>query len=121
MNRMILLPVLVLGCAAGAYVATSQSSSDAEMSRCVDYTDHVVASTFCSVNPRPMLVHGTLHPQPMYRNYYGGFGSYEVGSRAWGGSDYALRGHLYQTSATLDAPPQNLDLSPQPYTASGGR
>jgi hypothetical protein len=119
MNRMILLPVLVLGCAAGAYVASSQSPANAEMSRCVDYTDHVVASSLCSVNPRPMLVRGTLHPQPMYRNYYGGFGSYEVGSRAWGGSDYALRGHLYQTADSLQSPTENLDSSPQPYVASG--
>ena len=68
-----------------------------------------------------MLVHGSLHPERMYRMYYGGFGSYEAGSRAWGGSDYALRGHQYQSVESIESPSAELESSPQPYVAYRSR
>ncbi len=117
MSRLLLLPAFIVVGIGAVYIAQHQNASTPEMSRCIDTTGHVVDGTLCAIRPQPMQVRGTLHPQPMYHTYYGGFGSYDAGSRAWGGSDYALPGHRYQTAAALEPTPSYIENSPQPYVA----
>jgi len=87
-----------------------------EMTRCIDFRDHVVAPELCSAKQQRVYVHGSLNPEPLYRAYYGGFGTGEPGSYAWGGSERPLGGHLYADASSPQTPPPDLETSPQPYT-----
>ena len=63
-----------------------------EMQRCVDQNRHVVDSSFC---PSGFPGGGSGSP---YHPYYGGSGSYRVGSTAEGGSAEPASGHSYSTT-----------------------
>jgi hypothetical protein len=82
-----------------AYAYYDNSTAAPEMTRCVDYQDHVVSNAFCQVAPQSIRVPGSMYPLARYRRYYGGFGSFDPGSTAWGGSDRPLAGHLYRAAA----------------------
>jgi hypothetical protein len=100
-----------------------------EMTRCIDYTDHVVAPELCSTRQEVVHVHGSLNPEPLYRPYYGGFGTGEPGSFAWGGSDRPLGGRLYASASPAQnasaspaqTPPPDLETTPQPYPVAHAR
>jgi hypothetical protein len=66
-----------------------------EAQRCVDFSYHVVPLARCETPGRPVKVAGSIYPEADHRYYYGGFGGNEVGSYAWGGSDWPLAGHVY--------------------------
>ena len=105
------LLALPLLCSSGCQVQPT-----AEMTRCVDYNDRVVAPSVCTANPQMVHVQGSLHEEQSARDYYGGFGSYDAGSKAWGGSDRPLRGHIYENARAHQGPPPALDSSSEPYT-----
>jgi hypothetical protein len=67
---------------------------------CYDATNHLVASDYCN---SPQNVHPTSSGfvyLPMYRYYYGGSGSYGVGSVATGGGYTPSSGASYASSTT---------------------
>jgi hypothetical protein len=109
------LPFLFLLLVCFAYAYYNHSTAGAEMARCVDYQDHVVSNAFCQVAPQSINVPGSLYPLARYRRYYGGFGSFDPGSTAWGGSDQPLAGHLYRDAAGDDP----VAAAPPPETAAG--
>ncbi len=104
-----------------AYSLTLGRESEPEMKRCVDASDHVVSDSFCAQPLQTVAVRGSLNAAPAYRAYYGGYGSYQTGSHAWGGSDRPLMGHVYQTGpdslAPDDAQAAAINNSYQPYVA----
>jgi hypothetical protein len=92
--------LILLVCFGFAYY--NHFSAGPEMARCVDYQDHVVSNAFCQVRAQSVRVPGSLYPVARYRRYFGGVGSFENGSTAWGGSDRPLAGHLYRDAAGDD-------------------
>src|ERR1700722_9857694 len=80
------LPFLFLLLVCFAYAYYNHATAGAEMVRCVDYQDHVVSNAFCQVAPQNIRVPGSLYPVARYRRYFGGFGSFDAGSPALGGS-----------------------------------
>lgn len=108
MSRLLLLPAFIVVGIGAVYIAQHQNASTPEMSRCIDTTGHVVDGTLCAIRPQPMQVRGTLHPQPMYHTYYGGFGSYDAGSAPGAAPTTPSR-------ATATRPPQL--SSPRPRTS----
>ena len=100
MKSLPFLFLLLLVCFASAY--SNHSTAAPEMARCVDYQDHVVSTAFCQAAPQYIQVPGSTYPIARYRRYYGGFGSFDAGSIAWGGSDQPLAGHVYRDTAGDD-------------------
>ncbi|WP_263410580.1 hypothetical protein [Terriglobus tenax] len=92
---------------ASTALALLTACKEKEMQRCVDEHDQVVADNLCQGQPvtrteqRPDG-HGGFVPFiiPMYRTYYGGYGSYDIGSRVGGGGYAPLAGHSYGTSVS---------------------
>ena len=66
-----------------------------EMQRCVDQNNHVVDSSLCRSGS---YGGGGGGSGSLYRSYYGGSGSYRVGSTAEGGSTEPASGHSYSTT-----------------------
>jgi hypothetical protein len=62
-----------------------------DMQRCVDEHNNVVPDSYCRDEPHPI---GFV---PMYRYYYGGWGSYNPGTHAEGGGYIPAAGHSYTT------------------------
>jgi hypothetical protein len=67
-----------------------------QMKRCVDEHNNIVPDSFCQ-NPQTTGAYGNV---PMYRYYYGGFGSYNVGSPATGGGYVPSSGASYATGTS---------------------
>ena len=112
------VPLLLLAIPAG--LAATGCNVNPEMTRCVDYQDQVVADGLCAQPQRTTRVRGSSNAVPMYRRYYGGFGSYDFGSTAWGGSDRPLDGHVYENRArpAISAAQEN---GYQPYVVNPSR
>jgi hypothetical protein len=91
MTRFLLALALVAVCAFCVVTNGLPITINPEMTRCVDYNSHVVAPELCTARPQMVHVHGSLNPEPLYRPYYGGFGTGEAGSYAWGGSERPRR------------------------------
>ena len=89
--------------AAAMLVSIIGCNAQPEVARCVDDQYIVVPNRFCQSPSERIRVRGSIYPVAQYRPYYGGYGGDDPGSKAWGGSDYPLRGHAYQTHATEDA------------------
>jgi len=71
------------------------------MKRCVDEQNHVVADNLCQNQNITGPPSGTPGPfYSPYHFYYGGSGSYAVGSSATGGSYIPSAGVSYSTSTT---------------------
>ena len=79
------------------------------MQRCVDETNHVVDPSFCKNLPpnatQPVYGNGGgssgggfIYIPHVYRNYYGGAGSYTPGTVVSGGGFTPSAGHSYSTS-----------------------
>jgi hypothetical protein len=92
--------LILLLCLASAY--SYHFTAAPEMARCVDYQDRVVSKAFCQVPAQSVRIPGSIHQIARYRRYYGGFGSFDPGSTAWGGSDQPIAGHLYRDAAGDD-------------------
>jgi len=120
MNRFLrVFPLLLLAIPAG--LAATGCNADPEMTRCVDSQDRVVADNFCSQPQRSIKVRGSLNAAPMYHRYYGGFGSYDPGTTAWGGSERALPGHFYETHTSRPEISAAQENSYQPYVVNPSR
>jgi hypothetical protein len=61
------------------------------MQRCVDEHNNVVPDSYCRDEPHPT---GFV---PMYRYYYGGWGSYNPGTHVEGGAYIPTAGRSYTT------------------------
>ncbi len=122
MRRSVQVSAPLLAAAALALVTGCRKP---QMQRCVDEHDHVVPDSFCR---NPPVAHDsggkciddknnllpdaacqnaqstTSHSPglylPMYRYYYGGFGSFDLGSTVSGGSYTAISGQSYSSSTT---------------------
>jgi hypothetical protein len=121
-----LLPLILLTLAAVPITAvTTGFTIKPEAQRCIDYQDRVLPYGECSRAAQSVRVSGSLNPMPSHRFYYGGFGGAEVGSKAWGGSEYALSGHVYRAATaddTVDAAVASAVVnSPQPYVVTPPR
>jgi hypothetical protein len=72
-----------------------------DMQRCVDEHNNVVDDSFCKNQPnqqqRPDGHGGVIPFFPMYRYYYGGWGSYTPGTHADGGAYVPTAGRSYTT------------------------
>jgi hypothetical protein len=68
-----------------------------QMQRCVDEQNHVVPDSFCQNPQQTRTPNGYV---PIYRFYYGGSGTYNVGSFVSGGSYNAVSGASYATSTS---------------------
>ena len=88
-----------------------------EMQRCIDYRDFVVEYNACQGRMQFVKVPGNINPMPRYRFYYGGFGGGEIGSRAWGGSEKPLGGHVYRPVNVDPDSAKHRANSPQPYVS----
>lgn len=91
---------------ASAAVALLSGCHKTEMERCVDEQNHVVDPKFCQNLPangtqtvvgQPTTTGGVYIPH-FYRYYYGGAGSYALGSTVTGGSYSPASGHSYSTT-----------------------
>jgi len=74
----------------------------AEMQRCVDEQNKVVADNLCNGQSQQRVEqrsdgHGGFFPFfiPMYRSYYGGMGGYGIGDRVTGGGFAPTPGRSY--------------------------
>jgi hypothetical protein len=121
MGRFLIALALMAVCAFCVVTAGWPIAVNPEMTRCIDYHNHVVAPELCTARQQFMHVHGSLNPEPLYRPYYGGFGTGEAGSYAWGGSERPFGGHLYVKASSPQTPPPDLETSPQPYTVAHAR
>jgi hypothetical protein len=92
---------------ASAAVSLLTACRNPEMQRCVDAQNHVVDDSFCRNQPmQPNGATGSPNPAngsnyvyvPTYRYYYGGGGSYVLGSTVSGGSYTATSGVSYSTT-----------------------
>jgi len=73
-----------------------------QMQRCVDENNNVVDDHFCKDQPnqpqqRPDGHGGFIFVPLPYRFYYGGYGNYDLGTRATGGSFTPSSGVSYTT------------------------
>ena len=103
---------------AGVLVTGCQVHPD--MQRCVDSRSIVVPQSDCVRPSVPVHVRGSIFAQSAYHPYYGGYGNFEVGSKAWGGSDRPLAGHVYRSDeSATPREPVILDREPQPYVSRG--
>jgi hypothetical protein len=82
---------------AAVALAISTGCRNPQMQRCVDEQNHVVPDSFCQ---NPQQQRNSYGYVPMYRYYYGGTGSYNVGSAVSGGSYTAVSGASYATSTS---------------------
>ena len=81
-----------------ALVLELLSKSD-EQQRCVDEQNHVVDDKFCANQPQQQPGQSLVFVPP-YRYYYGGTGSYSIGSVATGGGYTRSSGASYATSTS---------------------
>lgn len=107
MNRRRSLTVAAPLLAAAAFsITTGCNRQQADMQRCVDEHDNVVADNLCQNTPgNPIQTrteqrpdgHGDFFPVfiPLYRPYYGGMGGYGIGSHVYGGGYTATPGRSY--------------------------
>jgi len=74
-----------------------------DMQRCVDEHNNVVDDSFCKTQPnqqqRPDGHGGYIPFVPMYRYYYGGWGSFTPGTHADGGAFSPTAGRSYATTS----------------------
>lgn len=101
--RAIITPLL-----AAAAVSILSGCRPKQMQRCVDEHENVVDDKFCADQPGGAQTvvqqrpdgHGGFVPIiiPMYRYYYGGSGSYGIGSRVYGGGFQPSESEAYQRS-----------------------
>ena len=90
------------------------------MKRCVDEQGHVVADNLCQNQPNNGVVHGAYSPTYYpYRYYYGGSGSYGIGSSVTGGSFTPSPGTSYSTSTTRGGFGGSADSSGGGHAGSG--
>jgi hypothetical protein len=71
-----------------------------EMQRCVDEHNNVVDDSFCKNQPAAQQRpdgHGGFIPFYPYRFYYGGWGTYGLGTQVGGGSFTPTAGRSYTT------------------------
>jgi hypothetical protein len=68
-----------------------------QMQRCVDGHNIVVDDSFCENPPTPHP-NNNVHPNTLYRYYYGGAGTYYPGSVATGGNYAPTPAQAYATS-----------------------
>jgi len=72
-----------------------------QMKRCVDEQNHVVPDNLCQNQPNNGQTNGAYGPiYSPYRYYYGGTGSYGIGSSVSGGGYIPSAGTSYSTSTT---------------------
>lgn len=74
-----------------------------EMQRCVDEHNRVVDDNLCKNLPNQQQLNNGYHggmPFFPYHYYYGGYGSYGLGSTVSGGSFAPSSGHSYSSSTT---------------------
>ena len=103
-TRSIVTPLLT-----AAAVSILTGCRPKQMQRCVDEHDNVVDDKLCDAQPGGAQTvvrqrpdgHGGFVPIiiPMYRNYYGGAGSYGVGSHVYGGAYQPQQDQNYRTSS----------------------
>ncbi len=82
---------------AAAALALTTGCRKPQMQRCVDEHNNVVPDSFCQ---NPQQTRGAYGNMPIYRYYYGGFGSYGVGSTASGGGYIPSSGASYSTGTS---------------------
>ena len=85
---------------ASAALTLLTACRDPQMQRCVDDQNHVVDDKFCRNQPNQNASSGsggTGFYMP-YRYYYGGGGSYDLGSTVSGGSYVGTPGASYSTT-----------------------
>ena len=82
---------------AAAALALLSGCRKPQMQRCVDEQNHVVPDSFCQ---NPQHTGSGLGFVPIYRYYYGGSGSYSVGSGVSGGGYVPSSGASYATSTS---------------------
>jgi len=83
---------------AAAALALTTGCRKPQMQRCVDEQNKVVDDSLCN---NPQLTHSPTGGYfPMYRYYYGGGGSYAIGTPVTGGSYTAVSGATYATSTS---------------------
>lgn len=102
--RAIVTPLL-----AAAAVSILTGCRPKQMQRCVDEHENVVDDKFCADQPGGAQTvvqqrpdgHGGFVPIiiPMYRYYYGGSGTYGMGSHVYGGGYQPQRDENYRTSS----------------------
>jgi hypothetical protein len=66
-----------------------------QMQRCVDEHNNVVPDSFCKDQPNQQ---NSSILRPLYRYYYGGWGSYNPGTQVGGGSYTPAPGISYSTT-----------------------
>lgn len=116
MTRPLLLAALFL-IVTPVLIATG-CNIEPEMQRCVDYRDTVVEYSACQGGPQYVKVPGNINPMPRFRFYYGGFGSGEIGSQAWGGAEKPLSGHVYRAMDVDPDMAKRRANRPQPYVSA---
>jgi hypothetical protein len=85
---------------AAAALALNTGCRQTQMARCVDEQNRVVDDKYCD-NPEQYRFVGPYGTYgPIYRPYYGGGGSYFIGSTATGGSYSPSSGESYATSTS---------------------
>jgi hypothetical protein len=84
---------------AAAALAMTTGCRRPEMQRCVDEHNNVVDDSFCKdlPNQQQQPAGGSGAYIPIYRYYYGGWGSYGLGTPAGGGSYTPSPGASYVT------------------------
>jgi hypothetical protein len=80
---------------AGAALGLMAGCRRPEMQRCVDQLGNVAPENLCREEQQQSHPFGYV---PLYRFYYGGWGSYDIGSRVDGGSFTPVPGARYSTT-----------------------
>ena len=80
---------------ASAALALTAGCKRPEMQRCVDRLGNVAPENLCVQEQQQSHGIGYI---PLYRYYYGGWGSYDIGSRTGGGSFTPAEGVRYSTT-----------------------
>jgi hypothetical protein len=81
---------------AATALALLSGCREPQMQRCVDENNRVVDQSFC--RDQNQQQNNTSGPTPSFRYYYGGYGSYDPGTIATGGSLTPVSGVSYSTT-----------------------
>lgn len=100
MKRSVQVSVPLLASAALA-ITTTGCHPHADMQRCVDEHNHVVADTFCqNPNTQQQMRNSSGGFYFPYRYYYGGAGGYGLGSSVYGGGYAPIGGRSYASPSS---------------------